>query len=445
MHITIPNEALPSQVRGIEAVASTIAKYLEDRTLDETLHAINVVGGAGAGKSWTTINGLIPTVMGAIKGCQHFMDMHMPIYLTTTTHQANDVIQSELIEAGYADSIPVSTIHSHLRIKPWSGTCTSNPPLFQNCGFKMNDLPNSTRMVIFVDEAFRIDPDLWAVMRYLRPNCLWINTYDAYQTPPVGYNSSPIDDLEVDKVVLTESPRFTNAGELAKCIVAMRKCVSEQTLEYMDVFDSFKDVAYTVVPRKEYGNIIRNAVANKEPLPDDTLLVCGTRKATTQYNNFIHKLRKQDDQEILQPRDNILVEWVVGAQESPTIDILRKERRFLHEFVSTSVAKDSKLYPILGKYPYLYQAATKNTYIVPLFSADAKPPYKLYKECTRLGIILIGIRLNYARTVHTAQGMSVENVYMDLASIKQWANHDMRRRLIYTGGSRCSGTLKLVE
>lgn len=443
MAISIPEGALPTQVKGIELVHESLIKYLDNNL--EHVAGVNIVGGAGAGKSWTTINGILPTVFSTLDDSTDYMIKFMGVYVTTTTHQANNVISAELTDAGLAERAGVSTIHSHLRIKPWSGTCRNNPDQFRDCGYSINDIPNPNRMIILVDEAFRIDPNLWAVMQYLRPNAFWINTYDAYQTPPVGFNTSPIDELDIPKTVFKESPRFTNAGSLAQLIVALRKCVSDNKIEYMDIFESFKDVAYEVVDRRDYGKAIREAVANNSGLPNDTLMVCGTRKAATRYNNAIHKLRGQAGHPLFEPNDNILLEWVVGAQESQLIDSLRRDRVFLPSFQPFIPTITTKGYELLKKFKYLHSTGVQNTYLVPLFEANSPAPYKLYRDCVDAGIIIIGIRLNYARTVHTAQGMSVPNVYVDVTSIKQWANHDMRRRLLYTGASRCSGVLKVVE
>ena len=224
MALVLPQGIYPSQQVGAETVHAALLNYLNEPYKDEP-QVVNVVGGAGAGKSWTTINSLLPTVIDTLAESKHALLKHTVIAMTTTTHQANSVIEAELENAGI-HSVSVATLHSFLQLIPWTGTCTSNPPLFKDCGYKLTAIPNTTPVIVFVDEAYRICPNLWAIMQYMRPTALWICTYDACQTPPVGYNSSPIDDLDVPKAVLIESPRFVNSGELAKMVTALRKTVS---------------------------------------------------------------------------------------------------------------------------------------------------------------------------------------------------------------------------
>lgn len=443
MSIILPDGIYPSQQQAVETVYDALCHYLNTAEFDEPT-VVNVNGGAGAGKSWTTVNALIPTVLSTLKEPQYELFKHTLVAMTTTTHQANSVINRELAEANIA--LEVSTIHSFLGITPWTGTCTSNPPQFKDSGYKLLEpIPRGIRGIVFVDEAFRICPNLWAIMRYCYPNVLWICTYDAYQTPPVGYNSSPIDDLDVPKATLTESPRFLNSGELAKLVTAMRIAVSESQPNYMDTFLSFADKAYTFGSRKEYGSIIRQAITNNEPLPQDYLMVSGTRKQSANYNNAIHKIRRDAGQDIFKVGDPITVEYVLGSQDPPIVQLIRRQREFLASFTPFDSKGAGKNHDILKNFHGVYRYKESNTYIVPIFSATAAPPYKLYRECAKRGIIIIGVRLNYARTVHTAQGMTVPNVFIDIGSICAWSNHDMRRRLIYTGVSRCSGVLKVIE
>lgn len=438
MALVLPQGIYPSQQVGAETVHAALLNYLSEPYKQEP-QVVSIVGGAGAGKSWTTINSLLPTVISTLAEPEYAAYRYMTVSMTTTTHQANSVIDEELANAGF-DSVSVSTLHSFLQLIPWTGTCTSNPPQFRDCGYKLTAIPNSTPAIVFVDEAYRICPNLWAIMQYLRPYVLWICTYDACQTPPVGYSSSPIDDLDVPKATLIESPRFVNSGELAKLVTELRKTVSESNPDYVNIFSKFKDKAYTYADRKEYGTIVRDAVTNNEVLPPHTLMVCGTRKQACKYNNAIHKLRKAANLDIFKENDPILVEYVIGSQDTPLVSTIRRERKFTAEMVVPEVIPN-----VLKKFPYAYRYASTSIYIVPMFDATTPPPYRLWKDCAKDGVIIIGIRLNYARTVHTAQGMTVPNVYVDLSSIFAWSNHDMRRRLLYTGASRCSGTLKVVE
>lgn len=447
MAIVLPEGIYPSQQKGVEVLHEALLTYLATDSFDEPT-VVNIKGGAGAGKSWTTVNALIPTVISTVddymkngKGSKFYGS----ICMTTTTHQANSVIAKELALAGVT-SIDVSTIHSFLAIVPWTGSCISNPPQFKDCGYKLQEtMPSGAKGIVFVDEAFRICPNLWAIMQYLYPNYLWICTYDPYQTPPVGYNSSPIDDLDVPEATFTESPRFVNSGELAKLVTALRITVSESQHDYMNTFNKFVNKAYTLTSAKEYGSIIREAIANQAPLPEDYLMVCGTRKQAANYNNAIHRIRRDSGQDIFMSGDPITVEYVIGSQDTPIVQLLRRERKFLAEFIPFDAKGAGKNQDIFKLFHRVYRYKESNTYIVPLFSANEKPPFKLYRECASRGIILIGIRLNFARTVHTAQGMTVPNVFIDINSICAWSNHDMRRRLLYTGASRCSGTLKVVE
>lgn len=436
MTMTVPEGSYPSQQAAIELVHTELLSYIAQ----PKTKVVNIVGGAGAGKSWTTINGILPTLLNTLS--EHNL-RHFALEMTTTTHQANTVIMDELLKVKLP--ISVSTIHSAMGIIPWTGSCASNPKQFINCGYKLNRNPSLSYGVVLVDEAFRIDPSLWAIMQYLCPNVMWLCIYDAYQTPPVGHSSSPIDDLDAPKAILTESPRFINSGALAQLVTAMRKTVSEQQSDYMDTFHSFAGIAYTTVDRKEYGAVIRNAINTDTPLPLEHLMVCGTRKAACNYNNAIHKLRIQADKPIFHDSDPILLEGVIGAQEPHVAVLIRQGRTWLPEAKPYTAVAGSDLAGILKRFPYVYRYAETNTFIIPTFSSTDTLPYKLWKACIAENVILVMVRLNYTRTIHTAQGMTVPNVYIDLPSISAWSNHDMRRRLLYTGASRSSLNLKVIQ
>ena len=386
-------------------------------------------GGAGSGKTFTLMNLILPALIAT----------RAPFVLTSTTHQANQMLEANLLESSESGE-PPSTLHSMLGLQPTTQQQLRNPKGFERCGYKMRvKLPSNERFVLVVDEAYRIDKVLYDIMIFLYPYARLVLIGDPFQVPPVGEQQSHIELIDKVEVLLLESPRFTEGGTLGSVVTALRKAVANNEKDYWNLLPA--DDAHIELVKKSYVRDMVNALVDSgEPIADTEIaILCGTKKGEFAHNNYILNRREKAGQSLINYGEAYTVDTVIEAnfeEQSETVSALRKERQFgsllmLAEWVDCKYGIYAQVDPL-----------TVVILVTPWATSSANEDFmKLVANCRRKGHDIVFIRLNIARTIHLAQGLTTKIALLDRDTINKWANHNMRRRLLYTGVSRAATKL----
>lgn len=431
-----PTKSQLDAINEFEQWLSTDEKYF-------TLRA-----GAGRGKSWTTLNGFIPALINKGKSFD----------IVATTKQACDSLVSLL---GSGSSLNPMTLHSFLGCIPTTKDIVwGNPKQFRKSKyFLKNQIVVENSNILLVDEAFRVEQELLDIIDYLMPNkrIVWIG--DPFQTPPIGFSKSPVEDLKSRTVTLYESPRFKRFSPLADLVNNLLMAVQFEEKNYLDLLPSENTEGINLVPKKHLQIELNKRLVSGNAIDyREMCILSATRKKTDDYNNYCVKVRAKVGLPIIHQSENIVIDTAIAEDRNPTLYWLRTNNK-LPVLKATKQLHDDAVNFIksraVGHTSTLLKVATplcvEGNCIIYLLTGDGgkglsgSQMKNLWAIRRELGINFIFIRLSIAKTIHLAQGITSPDVYIDMESVARWHDDDMKRRLYYTGISRCSSNLYLMR
>ena len=226
-------------------------------------------GGAGSGKTFTLMNLIMPELLAG--GHTHM--------LTSTTHQANQMLMANLLESS-ASSEPPSTLHAMLGLKPSTQKQIRNPEGFTQCGYRMRvKVPSQEQFILVIDECYRIDKTLYDILMFLFPRVRLVLIGDPFQVPPVGEQQSHIETIDKVEVLLLESPRFIDGGTLGSVVTNLRKAVANNSSGYWNILPDVNDEFIEHTSKGAVRKLVNSLVDADEPICDtDIAIVVGTTK-----------------------------------------------------------------------------------------------------------------------------------------------------------------------
>lgn len=404
-----------------------------------------VKGSAGSGKSWFTANIISPLLTENVK-------LLNTISYCATTNQACDSL--------YKQGLDATTIHSYLGIVPYDRKCLFNPVELQDAGYKLGrKVPMLAPVTIVIDEAYRLDTNLLKIINFLYPRARLILIGDPFQTPPVGLTHSPIEDIDHVTIRLDETPRFLDGSALSSLVSNYRKAVEFKEKDYTSYLPTKDTGDVTWTSRLELKEQIDKRIKDEDSFDYTKFsIMAGTNKVVNSYNNYIMKTRASLGKPPITKEDPITIEASVGYGNYPVSNPVRQTKRLPYAMTKDSVALETKFLRSLlnkediqfvSKLGYVYQCHTNSVILVRSHTSVEKLSSgqltRLWKIASKHSVQFTIVRLGIVKTIHLAQGITSKEVFLDVGSIIKWANHDMRRRLLYTGISRCSERLHLMR
>ena len=380
-----------------------------------------------SGKTYTLMNLIMPELMAR----------RADFILTSTTHQANQMLTANLL-ATTKEGEPPSTLHSFLGLQPTTQKQLRNPKGFEQCGYKMrNKFPSRETFILVIDEAYRIDRTLYEIIIYLFPMARLVLIGDPFQVPPVGEQRSYLEEIQTERVLLLESPRFINGGSLGRVVTDLRLSVESNSNNYWDIITSVDDAHIQKGSRSGTRTLVNDLVDTNQPIKDsEFVLLSGTKKGEAAYNDYIMRRRGDAGHDLVHAGEPFTIETVIEAsyeEQSDSVAALRKQRQFDHRMINADWEACK-----YGLYTQ-YDANTVLILITPWATRTAHQDFiKLVANARKKGHDIVFMRLNIARTIHLAQGLTSQLVLLDSDTVQKWANHNMRRRLLYTGTSRAA-------
>lgn len=330
-------------------------------------------------------------------------------YFTATTNKAAESL-SNYVE-------PVQTIHSLLGLRVKNNFDTGRTELVVKDFLFMPDFT-----VLFIDEASMINGELLDYIQRSVKNTQSKVVFigDKYQLAPVRSRGLPIFDL----------PAVYTSLE-----TVMRSCkhkeITELANDCKDVVKGEPRKPINILGQVKYeGDIIDKAIKSFRN-NESTLVLTYTNKKAIEYNTLIHQglghkeffeegghyisndVACNSDQKI-----------VVGNEEHVFIDKILYERSFMGiDYIKVLLNKGREV-PVPRDHAQ-YKKVLKEV-------AKAKD-WKLYFKIKQS---FVDLRHGYATTVHKAQGMTLDTVFVDLTDIGKCTVTDTLNRLLYVAVSR---------
>lgn len=381
--------------------------------LDSNEIYLSIIAEAGTGKSYLT-NYLYNTCFKQFTEKNPFK--YTNFHLTATTNRAA-VSLAEYV------STQVNTIHSLLHITVYNDLKSGETSL------KYGLAPEICNAIILIDECSMIDRKLLKAILTKTRNCKFIFVGDDKQLAPVKENKSPVFSLGGARFTLTRIMRINNSQDLLNACKVLRQNIVTHEFNLA----SFKNNQDIILCSKEefYKNIDKYFSS-----PNNiSRILTYTNSATIAYNDYCTKLRNSPQYYV----DG----WFINNNHCTTsvkdYTLYAEQEVNILKVNLNNIEKDSltdlRYYNIfIGEYPAYIK--------VPVDVDEYKSKIKFYrskKDWVAMFHLIndfSDLRSRDASTVHKAQGMSLNNVFIDLIDILTCKNKDTLARLLYVACSR---------
>ena len=354
---------------------------------------------------------------------------------TATTNKACESL-SQYLETS------VQTIHNYLGLVVFDDFNTGETSVFpsRSFGSKYNE-------VILIDEASMINK---VTFEYIKKallkkdcNCKVIYVGDKYQLPPVKENISQVylqgyEELSLTKLLRASNQELINIHKAAKQLV----------------------IDGTEIPVKEGLNVhflddtsAPKYIINNFKNPDhNNLICCYTNKSVIAYNNYCKQIRG-----IITPyvkgehyvcnnvvhmsdsnHENLSVIFHVEDECKITnIDFHPQQVKVYGDNIVEAYKAELENLSYGSKFVvYLPMDINKHLEQIKLIKKQAMQDKELWKVYYAMKNFFPDIRPRDAKTIHKAQGSSVEDVFIDLNDLSHCYDKNVTRRLLYVAISR---------
>lgn len=404
-----------------------------------------IIGPGGVGKS-RLVQYLINEVMDQYKAdCKLFgITREFDTYsLTALTNKAAASLEDNVGEA-------VTTIHSFLSLTVMPNFETGKQDLKRTASWQI-----ISDKIIFIDEAYMMDPPLLEQLRQSTMRCKIIYVGDHAQLDPVDYPRSPIRDLKCRTVELTIPMRNAGQPALQDLCTTFRNNVLNQVAASEAGLDPVPWPRIPIVPGvidfiPEADEQTLGAFLHQEWMqPTDKNLIVGYSNARVNaYNDHIRSMRNLPD--LLQPGEKVIandlfergkfrikneadVQIVEADQEVTFLNLFGME--VPTQYVTTTHDPNVRI-PIIWD-RHFHKEALK------YLRNRAKAKLENWGRYYEFKSMFADFRPRDACTVHKAQGSSKDLVLVDLTNIGTATSPVLASRLLYVALSRARSRIVL--
>lgn len=395
--------------------------------------AIIIDGSGGVGKSFM-VNYICNNLIEDYK-CSCQISGKNPEYRfiipTATTNKACESLSQYL-------KTSVQTIHNYLGLVVLDDYETGETSVVPSRSYRTRH-----NEVILIDEASMINQDTFNFIKNsLRDNCKVIYVGDKYQLPPINEKISQIYLQNYEELSLTKLLRASNQ-ELIDINKAARELV----------------INGTKIPVKEGLNIhflndttAPNYIINNFKNPDhNNLICCYTNKAVIAYNNYCKQIRGIDSPYVKGEHyicNNVVhtlgrgnVQAVIFHVEDECriadIDFHPQQVKIYDNFTIDGYKATIENLSCGSKFVvYLPTDINKHLEQIKLIKKQAMQDKELWRVYYAMKNFFPDMRPRDAKTIHKAQGSSVEDVFIDLNDLSHCYDKNVTRRLLYVAISR---------
>lgn len=344
--------------------------------------------------------------------------------LCATTHKAAEQLS---VQTG---GRYVKTVHSLYKIKVCSNYNTGKNELdFRNATIQ-------TCKCIICDECSMID---WKLYDYIMKHsfcCKFLFIGDDKQLPPVMCRLSPVFTEIKQQYTLTKLMRQNGNKELEAICSIYRGTVDSHVFPKLKVSGSIN-----LLSKEDFDSKIEEYFA--QPTLTSKIL-CYTNKKVVDYSRQIADIRHEID--FLKVGNNYLINNAlvrekpdssyqkVIIQSNCELELkgLEEQEHFLAE--NGLRYKNVKFYSsIVGDDIWAQTAVDKDEYFNAIKAAAKAKDWRLYFKLTNS---FLDLRYRDSSTVHKAQGMTLDTVFIDLTDLGKCTQTDLFARLMYVAVSR---------
>ena len=354
---------------------------------DPTKKMLAISGPAGVGKTYLT-KFLLQMLPQLDKLKKLIDETHVEtefLLLANTTKAARSLSD--------ATGLNAHTVHSGLGLKPDYTKSKQNDLVFVTTRVTRNKL-------IFIDEAFSMTKELIELIDTACKDCKFVMIGDEWQLPPINEKHSSLVNSADFFIDLITPMRQTAGTPLQLLCEDLRQAVINST--FPEIKPNGLDIIQ-IDDKDLFEEMISDEFIKAGPLGDKTKVLAYTNPTIRRYNRKISKAL------------GITQEFQVGTQyvinslfRSSQGKLVPPESVMLITQVSpTTLKKDHSGYMVTG---------TVDGRQVTGFVPDNAPSYRK----TLLGVErleILSLRLNFALTIHKAQGSTYDTVFIDTADI----------------------------
>ncbi len=370
--------------------------------MQPSLPEIRLVGGGGTGKG-VLLENIANSSTWEKESSVLDESLKREVIITATTNDACKVLQSKGISG-------VRTIFSICGLRPKGNKLIATRK------------PNYDKAMVFVDEASYINEQTRELIFQQLPNCKIVWVMDNAQLAAVGDEKPFITTLDMPEINLSTIMR--SEGELQQFNTYLRDCVLSETNP--DIMPWHNGDSIQIVNKTDFQLMMNEAYSQDAWNPNKVRTLAYHRDKTKGYSNYIHQgifgfnsyfaqgtlLRQSGYSRDLRDGEQITVfNHVVLESQLPSKDIFQYHI-INHQFY---MLDDPVAYSRLRKNPDNYDVMDHPSDFVNLVHT-------------------------YSSTVHSAQGCTVDTVFVDMPDIMSAfkTSREMYRRLVYSGISRAS-------
>ena len=401
--------------------------------LHSNKQAIIIDGSGGVGKSFM-VNYICNNLIEDYK-CSCQISGKEPKYRfiipTATTNKACESLSQYL-------KTTVQTIYNYLGLVVFDDYETGKTSVVPSRSYRTRH-----NEVILIDEASMINQDTFNFIRSsLRDNCKVIYVGDKYQLPPINEEISQIYLQNYEELSLTKLLRASNQE-----LIDINKAARELVINGIKI------------PVKEGLNIhflndttAPNYIINNFKNPDhNNLICCYTNKAVIAYNNYCKQIRGIKSPYVKGEHyicNNVVhtlgrgnVQAVIFHVEDECkitdIDFHPQQVKIYDNFFLDGYKATIENLSCGSKFVvYLPLDINEHLERIKAMKKKALEDKEYWKIYYALKDSFPDIRPRDAKTIHKAQGSSVDDVFIDLNDLSHCHDDNVFRRLLYVAISR---------
>ena len=351
---------------------------------------------------------------------------------TATTNKACESLSQYL-------KTSVQTIHNYLGLVVFDDFSSGKTSVVPSRSYRTKH-----NEVILIDEASMINQDTFNFIKSsLRDNCKVIYVGDKYQLPPINEKISQIylqgyEELSLTKLLRASNQELININKAAKQLV----------------------IDGTRIPVKEGLNIhfldnttAPNYIINNFKNPDhNNLICCYTNKSVIAYNNYCKQIRGITSPYV--KGEHYVCNNVVHMSDSnhealtvifhvedeckiTDIDFNPQQIKVCDKKTIEAYRAEIENLSCGSKFVvYLPVDINKHLEQIKLIKKQAMQDKELWRVYYAMKNFFPDIRPRDAKTVHKAQGSSIDDVFIDLNDLSHCFDENVIKRLLYVAISR---------
>lgn len=294
--------------------------------------------------------------------------------------------------------------------------------------------------IVVVDECSMINKELFYAMHTYMQQCKIIYVGDYYQLPPVNNDDFSIFNLGIKMLELTE-PCRTDKEDILKLINTLKSGIDNQSV-YRDFTQS--DNIKIIDSEEELNNLLKDFDFKTDKC------LSYTNKNVESQNYRIRELQNKshrfgkDDYIVCKSAVPAFIDGHNYLTKIESVSRIVKVISDKKDDCSTIKLSNGGIFKAF-LVPFKY---TENLKTLAKIAKDEKNPVERKKKWGKYFDFknhVLDIRDIYASTVHSAQGSTYNNVYIDLKDLFICTKKEELARLLYVAVSRAKNNIYLIN